>query len=289
MVVDFSFAKIHDMLSPYILSFDSYIFQITKLINHSPFHFYPLQLVSFVAVLLVYVYQRCQGVLEVWFLFHTFLQNFITSLTIIFIKFLNMIYGYIRVSTEKQTTEVQKYEISRYCDRNEMKIDIWIDETISGAKDLKKRKINSMLRKLNKGDTVICTEISRLGRSMQVIWRIMDICLTKGVTIISLKENYVLKDNPMSKFILSVYSYAAETERILISERTKEGMAARKREGVVLGRPKGSVSKQLKLDAVRQELERDLKAGIPKTKIAKKYKVNQSTVYDYIKRRGIKI
>lgn len=289
MVVDFSFAKIHDMLSPYILSFDSYIFQITKLINHSPFHFYPLQLVSFVAVLLVCVYQRCQGVLKVWFLFHTILQNYITSLTIILIKFINMIYGYIRVSTEKQTTEVQKYEISRYCDRNEMKIDIWIDETISGAKDLKKRKINSMLRKLNKGDTVICTEISRLGRSMQVIWRIMDICLTKGVTIISLKENYVLKDNPMSKFILSVYSYAAETERILISERTKEGMAARKREGVVLGRPKGSVSKQLKLDAVRQELERDLKAGIPKTKIAKKYKVNQSTVYDYIKRRGIKI
>ena len=199
-----------------------------------------------------------------------------------------MIYGYIRVSTEKQTTEVQKYEINKYCERNEMKVDTWIDETISGAKDLKKRKINSMLRKLVKGDIIICTEISRLGRSMQIIWRIMDICLTKGVTIISLKENYVLKDNPMSKFILSVYSYAAETERLLISERTKEGMAARKRDGVILGRPKGSVSKCLKLDRVREELERDLKAGLPKTRIAKKYKVNPSTVYDYIRRRDIR-
>lgn len=200
-----------------------------------------------------------------------------------------MIYGYIRVSTEKQTTEVQKYEINKYCERNEMKVDTWIDETVSGAKDLKKRKINSMLRKLVKGDTVICTEISRLGRSMQIIWRIMDVCLTKGVTIVSLKENYVLKDNPMSKFILSVYSYAAETERLLISERTKEGMAARKRDGVVLGRPKGSFAKELKLDRVREELIRDLRNGMPKTRAAKKYKVNPSTIYDYIERRNIKI
>ena len=200
-----------------------------------------------------------------------------------------MIYGYIRVSTDKQTTEVQQYEINQYCNRNNLKIDKWIDETISGAKELKKRKINSMLKRLKSGDTIICTEISRLGRSMQIIWKIMDICLSKHVTIISLKENYILKDDPMSKFIISVYSYAAETERILISERTKEGMAARKRAGVILGRPKGAVSKALKLDAVRHRLERDLKSGIPKTRIAKKYKVNPSTIYDYIKRKGIKI
>lgn len=200
-----------------------------------------------------------------------------------------MIYGYIRVSTDKQTTEVQQYEINQYCYRNNLKIDKWIDETISGAKELKKRKINSMLRRLKSGDTIICTEISRLGRSMQIIWKIMDICLSKHVTIISLKEHYFLKDDPMSKFIISVYSYAAETERILISERTKEGMAARKRAGVTLGRPKGAISKTLKLDAVRHRLERDLKAGITKTRIAKKYKVNPSTIYDYIKRKGIKI
>lgn len=200
-----------------------------------------------------------------------------------------MIYGYIRVSTEKQTTEVQKYEINKYCERNELKVDTWIDETISGAKGLKKRKIYLMLKRLNKGDTIICTEISRLGRSMQIIWRIMDICLTKGVTIVSLKENYVLKDNPMSKFILSVYSYAAETERLLISERTKEGMAARKRDGVVLGRPKGSFAKELKLDRVREELVRDLRNGMAKTRVAKKYKVNPSTVYYYLRQRHIEI
>lgn len=200
-----------------------------------------------------------------------------------------MNYGYIRVSTDKQTTEVQQYEINKYCERNDIKIDVWIDETISGAKELKKRKINSMLRRLKSGDTIICTEISRLGRSMQIIWQIMDICLSKHVTIISLKEHYFLKDDPMSKFIISVYSYAAETERILISERTKEGMAARKRAGVTLGRPKGAISKVLKLDPYRDKIIKALKAGVPKTRIAKKYKVNPSTIYDFIKRRDIKI
>ena len=198
-----------------------------------------------------------------------------------------MVYGYIRVSTEKQTTEVQKYEIEKYCERNGLRIDKWIDETISGAKDLKKRKISGMLRRLKKGDIIICTEISRLGRSMQIIWRIMDICLSKNVTIISLKEHYRLSDDPMSKFILSVYSYAAETERLLISERTKEGLAKKKREGKVLGRPVGSKTKVLKLDMVRERFEKDLRSGMAKTRIAKKYKVNPSTVYDYIRRLGL--
>ena len=198
-----------------------------------------------------------------------------------------MIYGYIRVSTEKQSTEVQRYEIKKYCDYQNMKIDAWINETISGAKDIKKRKINSMLRRLKAGDKVICTEISRLGRSMQIVWAIMDICLNRDVQIISLKENYKLSNDPMSKFILSVYSYAAETERILISERTKEGLDAKRREGIRLGRPQGSLSKELKLDKYRNKIIEDLKAGVPKIRIAKKYKVNVSTIYDYIKRRNI--
>lgn len=200
-----------------------------------------------------------------------------------------MVYGYTRVSTEKQSTQTQKYEISSYCRKQSMKVDSWIDETISGIKDIRKRKINAMLRRLKKGDTVICTEISRLGRSMQVIWHIMDICLTKGVTIISLKEHYRLSDDPMSKFILSVYSYAAETERILISERTKEGLAAKRREGVTLGRPVGSKSKYLKLDPFRDKIEKALNRGTSKADIARRFKVHPSTVYEYIKQRDIKI
>lgn len=198
-----------------------------------------------------------------------------------------MIYGYIRVSTEKQGTQVQQYEIEQYCIRNGVTINSWINETISGAKELKKRKMNSLLRKLKSGDTIICTEISRLGRSMQIVWYIMDICLKKKVTIISLKENYRLSNDPMSKFILSVYSYAAETERILISERTKEGLAARKREGIKLGRPFGAESKTLKLDKYRIRIEKMLKNGSTKVAIARACHVNPSTLYDYLKRRGI--
>ena len=170
-----------------------------------------------------------------------------------------------------------------------MKIDEWVDETISGAKDEKKRKINQILKKLQQGDTIICTEISRLGRSMQVVWRIMDICLTLGASIISLKENYRLSNDPMSKFILSVYSYAAETERNLISERTKEGLAARKRAGVVLGRPIGALSKKLKLDPYKDHIVSLLKEKVPITTIAKCYEVNPSTVHDFLTRRGLRI
>lgn len=199
-----------------------------------------------------------------------------------------MIYGYIRVSTEKQSTHVQKFEINQYCERNGLTIDSWIDETISGVKALRKRKLSQLLRRLSDGDTVVCTEISRLGRSMQVVWRIMDICLRRNVTIISLKENYRLGNDPMSKFILSVYAYAAETERNLISERTKEGLAARKRAGVVLGRPAGALSKNLKLDPYKSSIISLLRHGVPLVTIAKCYNVNVSTVHDYLNRRGLR-
>lgn len=202
-----------------------------------------------------------------------------------YLKINDMIYGYIRVSTEKQNTDVQKYEIEKWCEYQGIKIDYWVNETISGAKEIKLRKINKLLKQIKKNDKIICTEISRLGRSMQIVWRAMEICLTKDVQIISLKENYTLSNDPMSKFILSVYSYAAETERILISERTKEGLNALKRKGVKLGRPSGSKGKKLILDDYKDKIIKDLGNGISKTKIAKKYKVNVSTVYDFINRR----
>ena len=132
-----------------------------------------------------------------------------------------MVYGYVRVSTGKQSTDVQRYEIQKYCRYHGMEVDSWIDETISGAKSIRVRQIKMILEDMREGDIIICTEISRLGRSMQIVFEVMNRCLEKGVELITLKENYILNDSPMSKFILSVYSYAAETERILISERTK--------------------------------------------------------------------
>ena len=200
-----------------------------------------------------------------------------------------MIYGYLRVSTERQSTEVQKYEIEKYCKQTGIMIDIWVDEKISGAKKIKNRKIKYIIDDMKSGDTIICTEISRLGRSMQIIFEVMNLCLERGVILISLKENYILNDSPMSKFILSVYSYAAETERILISERTKEGLAARKRAGVKLGRPAGTIAETHKLDDVKDNLIKDLQKGIPKLRLAKIYGVNVSTIYSFMERYDIRL
>lgn len=200
-----------------------------------------------------------------------------------------MIYGYLRVSTERQSTEVQKYEIEKYCKQAGIMIDIWVDEKISGAKKIKNRKIKYIIDDMKSGDTIICTEISRLGRSMQIIFEMMNLCLERGVILISLKENYILNDSPMSKFILSVYSYAAETERILISERTKEGLAARKRAGIKLGRPAGTIAETHKLDDVKDKLIKDLQKGIPKLRLAKIYGVNVSTIYSFMERYDIRL
>ena len=198
-----------------------------------------------------------------------------------------MIYGYVRVSTGKQCTDVQRYEIQKYCNLRGLNVDCWIDETISGVKSIKIRQIRLALEEMKPGDTLICTEISRLGRSMQIVFEVMNRCLERRMELITLKEGYVLNDTPMSKFILSVYSYAAETERILISERTKEGLAAKKRDGIILGRPKGSLSKQLKLDKYKESIIKDLEDNIPKVRIARKYGCNVSTLYDWMKKNDI--
>lgn len=198
-----------------------------------------------------------------------------------------MVYGYVRVSTVKQCTDVQRYEIQKWCRMRGLEVGCWIDEKISGAKSIRVRQIRTVLEEMKPGDTLICTEISRLGRSMQIVFEVMNRCLEKKVELVTLKEGYVLNDTPMSKFILSVYSYAAETERILISERTKEGLAARKREGAVLGRPKGSYSKQFKLDKYKDCVMKDLENNMPKIKIARKYGCNVSTLYDWLKKQEI--
>ena len=195
-----------------------------------------------------------------------------------------MIYAYIRVSTEHQTTDTQRYEIQKYCSVMDINVDEWIDESISGTKEIAQRKLQKIIRDGKAGDKIICTEVSRLGRSMQIISDIMKICLDKRISIYTLKENYTLdKDDPMTKLILQIYGYAAETERNLIVERTKEGLASARRKGKKLGRPVGSKSKHTKMDDYHDELIIGLANGVKKTVLAKKFKVNTCTIYEYIK------
>ena len=101
-----------------------------------------------------------------------------------------MIYGYIRVSSDKQTVENQRFEINNFCEKNEMQIDGWIEETISGTKSYNKRQLGILLKRITKDDLIICAELSRLGRTLFMIMEILNICMTKECKVWTIKDNY---------------------------------------------------------------------------------------------------
>lgn len=151
-----------------------------------------------------------------------------------------MIYVYIRVSSDKQTVENQRFEIRRYCDSGGIKVDDWIEETISGTRNYHNRKLGDLLNVMTCGDVLICSELSRLGRNMLMIMEILNVCMTRGCQVWTVKERYRLGDDIQSKVLAFAFGLAAEIERNLISQRTREALARRKSEGMSLGRRLGS-------------------------------------------------
>ena len=151
-----------------------------------------------------------------------------------------MNYGYIRVSSDHQTVENQRFEIKKYCERQNIQIHGWIEETISGTKNYDKRKLGNLLKKVKKDDLIICAELSRLGRSLFMIMNILNICMNKGCKVWTIKDGYRLGEDIQSKVLAFAFGLSAEIERTLISQRTKEALARKKAEGVKLGRPRGS-------------------------------------------------
>lgn len=195
-----------------------------------------------------------------------------------------MIYGYIRVSSDKQTVENQRFEINKFCARLSMKIDGWIEETISGTKSYNKRELGKLLKKVQKDDLIICAELSRLGRNLFMIMEILNICMTKECRVWTIKDNYRLGEDIQSKVLAFAFGLSAEIERNLISQRTKEALARKKAEGVILGRPAGrkTAEEKMKLYSKRNLIEELLKEGISQRKIAKICKVDRNTLGRYL-------
>lgn len=195
-------------------------------------------------------------------------------------------YGYVRVSTDKQTIENQRFEISRFCDRNELRIDGWIEETVSGTLAYSKRSLGRLLRNVGRGDMIICAELSRLGRNLFMVMEILNKCMSKGCRVWTVKDNYRLGDDIQSKVLAFAFGISAEIERNLISQRTKEALARKRAEGVVLGRPRGRRSSpdKYKLHGKEELVCRLLSEGMPKCKIAKLCKVNRGTLDRFIER-----
>ncbi|MGN0884216.1 MAG: master DNA invertase Mpi family serine-type recombinase [Candidatus Spyradosoma sp.] len=193
-----------------------------------------------------------------------------------------MIYGYIRVSTDKQTVENQRFEINRFCERHGMIVDRWIEETISGSKDVEKRKLGVLLEGMRKDDVLICAELSRLGRNLLMIMSILNSCMKREVQVWTIKDNYRLGSDISSKVLAFAFGLSAEIERNLISQRTKEALARKRAEGVVLGRPKGSKSKVKKLTGREAEISALLERRVSKSAIARTLGVHRITVSSFI-------
>ena len=192
-----------------------------------------------------------------------------------------MIIGYLRVSTEKQNPENQRDEIRRFAEEKSLSVDSWVVETASGKIAHKKRKLGRLLRKMNKGDTLIVTEISRLSRSLTEIMAIMGECLDRQINIYTTKERYTFDNSINSKVLCFAFGLVAEIERNLISMRTKEALALKRAEGVRLGRRPGS---DVKMQVIRDNsarIEAMLASGMTVTKICRKIGISRNTWYKF--------
>ena len=194
-----------------------------------------------------------------------------------------MIYGYIRVSSDKQTVENQRFEINNFCERNKLVIDGWIEETISGTKSYNKRELGKLLKRVQKDDLIICAELSRLGRNLFMIMEILNICMTKECKVWTIKDNYRLGEDIQSKVLAFAFGLSAEIERNLISQRTKEALARKKAEGAKLGHCRGFRCRlNPKCSQKHDYIVKKLAKGTEKTVIAKRLKVSKTTFYRYL-------
>lgn len=196
--------------------------------------------------------------------------------------------GYIRVSSNKQTLEHQRFEIEEYAKKHKLTVDDWVEEKISSRKDLKKRKLGTLLDNLQENDILISCEISRLGRSLLEVMRILETCLSKNCQVWTLKENYRLGNDIQSKVLAFAFGLAAEIERNLISQRTKSSLANLKASGKKLGRPLAAESQKLKLSKNTKRIKNLLAKGISKSQIAKILGVQRSTLRRFIDRQFYK-
>ena len=196
--------------------------------------------------------------------------------------------GYIRVSSDKQTVDNQRLAILDHCNRQGLKVDDWIEVSMSTKKTPAQRRIDELLDRLKEGDRLIVAELSRLARSVGQIAVLIDQLLNNKISFISIKEGIELngKQDIQTKTMITMFSLFSEIERDLISERTKEGLKRARADGKLLGRPKGTLGKS-KLDGKEKEIKKYLALGVNKTNIARIFSVGWTTLNHFIKTRKL--
>lgn len=198
--------------------------------------------------------------------------------------------AYLRASTDKQDLNNQKLEIFEYARKNQLEVDDFIQITISSKQSSKDRRIDEMMASLVDADTLIVTELSRIGRSTAEIIGLINELVKKQVRVIAIKQNLDIRQQDMnSKIITTLFSLFAELERDLISLRTKEALASKKLQGVQLGKPKGTIQKS-KFDKDLLKIKELIDLGLSVRKIATFLGcTNHIGLNSYVKKRGIRI
>lgn len=200
-----------------------------------------------------------------------------------------MNYGYIRVSSDKQTVENQRFEIEEFARQEGLGIDRWVEETISGTIDPKERRLGRLLGRIGEGDLIICSELSRLGRNLFMIMDVLNCCMSSGCKVWSIKDGYRLGDDVTSKALAFAFGLSAEIERNLISQRTKEALERRRNEGVKLGRPRGQMQSVVKLSGHEDEIRMMLGSGVSVSAIGRHFDVAPSTVSRFIRAQRVEL
>lgn len=199
-----------------------------------------------------------------------------------------MNYAYIRVSSDQQSTENQRFEILKFADQTKIQIDHWIEETVSGTKRYQDRKLGGLIDRIRPDDLLIVTELSRLGRNLMEVMSILHVCMEKDMKVFTTKEGYELGNNINSKVLAFAFSLSAEIERSMISQRTKEALARKKKEGKKLGRPKGSLSKTTKLTGFEDTICEFLEKKVSVAAISRILGVHPTTTANFIKSRKLR-
>lgn len=193
------------------------------------------------------------------------------------------VYGYLRVSSDEQDVNNQKKGVVEFAAEKGWKVEGWItDEGVSGTKDPEKRQLGVLMKKCQKGDVIICSELSRLGRKMLMVMSILEYCMKNEIMIYTVKDNYVLGDNIQSTVLAFAFSLAAQIERDMIAMRTKEALAVRKKEGVLLGAPRNAQKISKVSDEMQMTMEKMAEEGVSLSSIAKKMNLHRITVGYYL-------
>lgn len=196
-------------------------------------------------------------------------------------------YAYLRISTDAQDVNNQKHGILEYANRMGLVNLAFVEDAVSGTKKWRQRRLGLMLQDMTSGDVLIFAEVTRMARSTIQVLEILEYCMDKEITVHIAKQNMVLDGSMQSKIIATILGLAGEIEREFIRQRTKEALAARVAKGIKLGRPKGKAVR-LKLDDIRDDIEKYYKMGLSLREIGKLLNIASSTLSDYIKIREIR-